>query len=280
MKFKLQIQQRGGTGIRGLRRIFNHADFNGNKTLDIQEFEQALNGFGIFVKKVELQALMKYYDINQDGNITYEEFLNGLKDPLTPRREAMVKKAFAMMDKSGDGYLSIQDIEGIYDVSKNPEFLEGRKTKDEILNDFLANFEGARGDRDGKITWKEFYDYYSDLSMSLPSEQYFVEMMESTWQIPENENEGETKQVVNHLYTEVRNRIQQLARNDPNLYKKIFNDFDLSGTDCLTIDEVTNMIAKLQISVERKFIYPFFKIIDTNNSGTIEFDEWQAYLNQ
>jgi len=39
------------------------------------------------------------------------------------------------------------------------------------------------------------------------------------------------------------------------------------------------MIAKLRISVERKYIYPFFKIIDQNNSGAIEFEEFEAYLN-
>jgi Ca2+-binding EF-hand superfamily protein len=54
----------------------------------------------------------------------------------------------------------------------------------------------------------------------------------------------------------------------------------LSGTEYLTIDEVTNMIAKLRISVERKYIYPFFKIVDANNSGAIEFEEFEAYLRQ
>ena len=57
----------------------------------------------LFPKKVDLQALMKYYDLNQDGNITYEEFLNGLRDELTERRKAMVDKAWAIMDKDGSG---------------------------------------------------------------------------------------------------------------------------------------------------------------------------------
>ena len=52
----------------------------------------------------------------------------------------------------------------------------------------------------------------------------------------------------------------------------------MNGSQSLTIDEVTNLIAKLRISVERKFIHPFFKIVDTNNSGAIEFDEFQAYI--
>jgi len=60
--------------------------------------------------------------------------------------------------------------------------------------------------------------------------------------------------------------------------QKIFNDFDLNGSQSLTIDEVTNLICKLRISVERKFIYPFFKTIDKNNSGAIEYDEFEAFL--
>ena len=87
-----------------------------------------------------------------------------------------------------------------------------------------------------------------------------------------------SKQTVQHLHTEVRSRILQLARNDPQLFRKIFNDFDLNGSQSLTIDEVNNLVCKLRISVERKYIYPFFKIIDRNNSGAIEYDEFEAYL--
>lgn len=128
--------------------------------MDAQEFEQALAAFGIFPKKVELQALMKYYDVNGDGHISYEEFLNGLKDELSERRLNMVRKAFERLDINHTGSLTIQDIQGIYDVSMNPDFLEGRKTRDEILRDFLQNFEGARGNKDGTVTWQEFYEYY------------------------------------------------------------------------------------------------------------------------
>lgn len=103
------------------------------------------------------------------------------RDELTERRRNMVEKAFAMLDKSGDGTITIEDIAGIYDVSMNPEFLEGRKTREEILADFLNNFDGARGNNDGKVSRDEFFDYYTDLSMSTPSDEYFVRMMESTW---------------------------------------------------------------------------------------------------
>jgi hypothetical protein len=75
----------------------------------------------------------------------------------------------------------MNEVCNIYDVSMNPEFIEGRKTKEQILTDFLSNFEGSRGNRDGIITTEEFFDYYTDLSMSTPSDEYFVRMMESSW---------------------------------------------------------------------------------------------------
>lgn len=64
----------------------------------------------LFPKKVELQALMKFYDVDGDGNISYEEFIRGLRDELTVRRRNMVEKAFAMLDRDGSGQLSIQDL--------------------------------------------------------------------------------------------------------------------------------------------------------------------------
>ena len=72
-------------------------------------------------------------------------------------------------------------IVGIYDVSMNPDYIEGRKTREQILTEFLSNFEGAKGNKDGIVTRDEFFDYYTDLSMSVPSDEYFVRMMESTW---------------------------------------------------------------------------------------------------
>lgn len=96
---------------------------------------------------------MKFYDGDGDGNVNFEEFLSGLKDELSERRLNMVKKSFYMMDKDGSGQITAKDICNIYDVSMNPAFLEGRKTKDEILGEFLNQFDGVHGNNDGCVTW-------------------------------------------------------------------------------------------------------------------------------
>lgn len=131
LQFKLALQSKGGsTGLRTLAKIFQRMDVNGNRKLDSSEFEQALASFGYFPKKVELQALMKFYDVNGDGHISYEEFIRGLRDELSPRRVKMVEKIFLSMDRDGSGQISLSDVVQIYDVSMNHEFIEGKKTRE------------------------------------------------------------------------------------------------------------------------------------------------------
>ena len=82
------------------------------------------------------------YDVDGSGSINYEEFARGMRDELAGRRLAMTKKAFIMMDRDKSGVITKEDLIGIYDVSKNPYFINRQKTKDEILNEFLSNFDG------------------------------------------------------------------------------------------------------------------------------------------
>ena len=80
------------------------------------------------------------------------------------------------------------------------------------------------------------------------------------------------------LIKEVRSRILELIKNDPKLLRKVLSDFDLNQSGALTIDEVTNMIARLKISVERKYVYAFFKQVDRDNSGGVEYPEFEQYV--
>jgi Ca2+-binding EF-hand superfamily protein len=83
---------------------------------------------------------------------------------------------------------------------------------------------------------------------------------------------------VSLLIREVKAQVLAQTSNDSTRLKKIFSDFDVSGSGAITLDETTNMIAKLKISVERKMVYPFFKLIDRDNSGAIEFEEFENYV--
>jgi hypothetical protein len=80
------------------------------------------------------------------------------------------------------------------------------------LGDFLDGFDGMRGNNDGIVTWDEWKDYYTDLSASTPSEDYFIAMMESTWQMTENENDKATKETVKMLQTKCKARLLEQSK--------------------------------------------------------------------
>lgn len=78
-EFKVHILKIGGNVVEKLQKNFEMIDLNKNGKLDLTEFEKGLNKFGFFPKKVEVQALLKYYDLNNDNMIDFKEFCKALR---------------------------------------------------------------------------------------------------------------------------------------------------------------------------------------------------------
>lgn len=70
---------------------------------------------------------------------------------MSSARLAIIDRAFAKMDKTGDGVITLADLKGVYSAREHPKFKSGEKTEDEILTDFMHTFEGGRGNGDGKV---------------------------------------------------------------------------------------------------------------------------------
>lgn len=70
---------------------------------------------------------------------------------MSQARLAMIDKAFGKMDKTGDCIITLEDLKNVYTAREHPKFKSGEKTEDDILTDFLHNFEGGRGNLDGKV---------------------------------------------------------------------------------------------------------------------------------
>ena len=52
-------------------------------------------------------------------------------------RMRLVKEAFAILDKTGDGEITVADLVSAYDTSQHPLVKEGTITEDEVLGHFL-----------------------------------------------------------------------------------------------------------------------------------------------
>ena len=70
---------------------------------------------------------------------------------MNQSRKSLIMQAFRKLDKTADGCVTIEDLKGVYNVSKHPKFLSGEWNEDKCLEEFLSSFE-VRGNKDGKVS--------------------------------------------------------------------------------------------------------------------------------
>jgi calcyphosin len=132
--------------------------------------------------------LFDLFDINGDGNISYDELMRSVVGEMNAFRKTLVRKAFTKLDKNGNGIIELDDIKGVYNAKFHPEVKAGKKTEDEVLYEFLDTFELHHSlknpkDKDRQINMKEFTEYYNNVSASIDNDQYFELMMTNAWNL-------------------------------------------------------------------------------------------------
>jgi len=88
------LKARGANGIRGLGIVFRRMDNSGDKKMDRNEFMWGLRENGHSLSPSEFERIFKFFDKNNDGRISYDEFLRGLRGELTQRRIGLIKLAY------------------------------------------------------------------------------------------------------------------------------------------------------------------------------------------
>ena len=63
----------------------------------------------------------------------------------------LIDKAYAKMDVTGDGIVTLDDLKKVYNVKQHPAYQNGQETEEDILLKFLAKFE-QNGSQDGVVS--------------------------------------------------------------------------------------------------------------------------------
>ena len=181
-KLKEALQSYGAHGFIGLQRKFRIMDDDGSKTLTVSEFKKGMKEMNMGLTDGQLRALFDFFDQDHSGCISFDEFIQGVRDPLSERCLRLVRMAFSKLDKNGNGIVDSAEIAKTYDASKHPEVIAGRKTANSVLNEFLETFD-VGGVVDGKVTQDEFINYYANIGASVDNDEYFELMIRNAWHI-------------------------------------------------------------------------------------------------
>jgi Ca2+-binding EF-hand superfamily protein len=85
-KVMTMCKTRSSNGLRGLRILFRAMDRNRNNSLEPMEFKYAMRDFGVDLSEVEVSQILKYFDTNKDGKLSFDEFLRAIRGELNERR--------------------------------------------------------------------------------------------------------------------------------------------------------------------------------------------------
>jgi len=185
-RVKARILELGGAnGIRSCTRILRGMDSDGSRSLDRTELLEGLMGYGLYdlddTPGGDIDKLMTYFDRDKSGKISIEEFARGVRGQMNRERKLLVRQAFQRLDRTGDGQVTIEDVQQCYDASQHPEVQNGRMTEDEALQEMMSVYEDSDGEVNGVIDWREFLDYYKDLSAGIDDDDYFELMIRNAW---------------------------------------------------------------------------------------------------
>jgi len=182
-KLRRAALKRGVNGIRSIGRMFRLYDDDGSKQLNYNEFKTGCQDYSADLSDAELKQVFDEIDTGNDGSINYEEFLRKLRPPMSKNRIALIDKAFAKMDKTGDGKVTVADLKDVYDVQHHPKFKSGEWTKKQVLEEFMKSYQVGSSEIDEIITKEEFVNYYAGVSASIDQDVYFDYMMRQTWKL-------------------------------------------------------------------------------------------------
>jgi calcium-dependent protein kinase len=136
----------GENEIKDLKEIFKAFDKNNDGQIGYNEFEQGLLKSGDF-KEDEIKSYFKAVDTDKNGKIDYTEFLAATLEQKTYLKEERLFEAFSALDKDHNGKITKDELMSV---------LKLEPTDDQYVAELIKN---ADKNNDGVIDYKEFLEF-------------------------------------------------------------------------------------------------------------------------
>ena len=179
---KAKLFDKSSFGLRALKAIFSAMDQRRDGRLDIDDFRWGLMDYGIEITKEEGAELLKRFDRDGNGSVSFQEFLDTLRGgDLNESRLAVIRAAYDKLDVNKDGQVKLDDIAQLYDASQHPDVQAGRCSERDVYMEFMNTWDTQ--EKDGIISFSEFCSVLGDISAAYPDDAEFSRVLHAEFKI-------------------------------------------------------------------------------------------------
>jgi Ca2+-binding EF-hand superfamily protein len=148
----------------------------------LEEFSRSITsfypGYGLQLTDFEIDVLFNVFAVN--GRVEFKDFVAYVRGKLPERRLDLVTKLWSLVDKSGTGVVSLDDLYFEYDGSREPTVLRSIVCAEDIAIRLMNTFDTLT---EGIVTFQEFCIAYEWISATFDSDDYFEVMLRTAWPI-------------------------------------------------------------------------------------------------
>lgn len=142
-----------------LLELFKQWDLNGDGVLTRDEIMKGYkNTYNNTVKEEDIDDMIKSVDLDGNGSIDYNEFLNFATQKDKILNQNNLKLAFQSFDSDGNGTLSYDEIEKIFKKGNKNWGAEEKKMLEKLLNDADKNGDGEISFSEFQLIMKNFFN--------------------------------------------------------------------------------------------------------------------------
>ena len=197
LNLRNKLAKRGLLNLINIESRLRELDEDNTQELDIKLFSQLCKEFDFGLPREDIEELFVSFDKEERGLINYDDFIRVLRGELNENRKELIHNVFKHLDLDNKGNLTVGELLNLYQAKNSYEYTQEKKSEEEAKRIFELSLKGNHKYLNGdeaetkNIDIEEFEDFYESVSLMIPNDELFKEIVLRSWGLIKDEPEEE-----------------------------------------------------------------------------------------